>query len=289
MTDDHDPTDLPRTPEMIVTDLVDNLVAALVNSRIYWTNHPRVVESLKAVTGYLAEACRATAGANLTVAVASDFLVFDDRPLLGATLSAPRLIGAMHNWESGGIEMSAQAGIADFQILLESIKSARGDDQTYESVNQRLAARGHPRIKLLQSYKELENGINATPEELRGRCVVPLQIYQSAMDLLQGVTVSVSTGSTIDFAPVQTHAEMMLQRLESNEGALMNLARQDHYDAFTFGHSVRVSVLALNFGRALTNDPLTLIQLGTAALLHDVGKAMVPFESPALQQAPVPR
>ena len=41
---------------------------------------------------------------------------------------------------------------------------------------------------------------------------------------------------------------------------------------------MRVSVLALNFGRRLTKDQDLLMRLGTAGLLHDVGKSVIPFE-----------
>ncbi|MCA8955351.1 MAG: HD domain-containing protein [Planctomycetes bacterium] len=275
---DPDEPDAPRTPEAIVTELVDNLVASLINARIYWTNHPRVLASLQTVISLLQEACVKTAKESVAVAVSTDFLVFDDRPLLGASIAAPRLIKALDEWSSGGLKLSKSATVADLEVLLEAIRAAPAEGNGYEQINEKLRRGSRQPIELLPVYREIEDGVEGKPPELRGKCVVPLQLYQSAMDLLQGLTVSVSTGKTIDFAPIQTHAELMLQRLESNEGALMNLARQDHYDAFTFGHSVRVSVLALNFGRSLTKDSGALIQLGTAALLHDVGKAMVPFE-----------
>jgi HD-GYP domain-containing protein (c-di-GMP phosphodiesterase class II) len=107
---------------------------------------------------------------------------------------------------------------------------------------------------------------------------VPVRFFQSCIDLLQNITVSVCHGGRIQFDPVQTHAEIVLRRLEDAQGPMMNLARQEQYDAFTFGHSVRVAVLCMNFARALTDDRGLLIRIGTAALLHDVGKSLIPFE-----------
>src|SRR5262249_17314636 len=41
---------------------------------------------------------------------------------------------------------------------------------------------------------------------------------------------------------------------------------------------IRVCLMALNYARAFTNDQEFLLRVGSAALLHDVGKARVPFE-----------
>jgi putative nucleotidyltransferase with HDIG domain len=77
---------------------------------------------------------------------------------------------------------------------------------------------------------------------------------------------------------VQTQAEQLLKQLDDKDEPLLGLARQDQYDAFTFGHSLRVAVLSMNFARELTDDRDLLIRIGTAALLHDVGKSLIPFE-----------
>jgi HD-GYP domain-containing protein (c-di-GMP phosphodiesterase class II) len=50
------------------------------------------------------------------------------------------------------------------------------------------------------------------------------------------------------------------------------LVRYERYDAFTFGHSVRVCALAIDFASQLERDPRLLLRIGTAALLHDIGK-----------------
>jgi putative nucleotidyltransferase with HDIG domain len=51
------------------------------------------------------------------------------------------------------------------------------------------------------------------------------------------------------------------------------MVRYERYDAYTFGHSMRVCALALSFASELTKDQRLLLRIGTAALLHDIGKA----------------
>jgi putative nucleotidyltransferase with HDIG domain len=56
------------------------------------------------------------------------------------------------------------------------------------------------------------------------------------------------------------------------------LARVEARDAYTAGHSRRVSTLAVAIGRELRLSDAELASLGHAALLHDVGKAAIPDE-----------
>jgi HD-GYP domain-containing protein (c-di-GMP phosphodiesterase class II) len=77
---------------------------------------------------------------------------------------------------------------------------------------------------------------------------------------------------------VHTEAENLLKELDQASGPLMSLAAQHEYDAFTLGHSMRVTVLAMDFARGLGAPPEMMMSVGVAGLLHDVGKAGVPFE-----------
>jgi putative nucleotidyltransferase with HDIG domain len=161
----------------------------------------------------------------------------------------------------------------------------------YTALNQQLLARNCRSISLLPPYVEGAGGPNgengnggeepgnpAILQPVQTTARVGLKFYQAVIDLLENVTVSVCRGGRIDFAPVQAHAEKLLKQLSSQEQPLLGLARQDQYDAFTFGHSVRVAILAMNFAKELTEDQDRLILIGTAGLLHDVGKSLIPFE-----------
>jgi len=63
-----------------------------------------------------------------------------------------------------------------------------------------------------------------------------------------------------------------------NAGALVSLVRLKTSDEYTYMHSVAVCALMVSLGRALGFDDDACRAAGTAGLLHDVGKAMVPLE-----------
>lgn len=269
-------TTAPPDPVTLASQLTDELLAAMVNIRIYAASHPRVQGSLTTVQRRLGELVALSGQDPLVLGVAEGLVVFQQRPLLGASIGAARLLTALQAWQAGGLELWAAITTTELEALLQLLAARPQPGQDHLWVNAQLVARQCQHVQLLPPYRE--GGASAarapTPHSIR----IGVQFYQGVIDLLQTVTVSVCRGGRIDFDPVQTQAEQMLKQLEAQDTPVLGLARQDQYDAFTFGHSVRVAVLSMHFARTLTADRELLIRIGTAALLHDVGKSLIPFE-----------
>ena len=107
---------------------------------------------------------------------------------------------------------------------------------------------------------------------------MPARVYQDVVSSLQDSMVRSCSGDNLDITTMQARAESILKQLKDDTSAMMRLARYERYDAFTFGHSIRVCFVALNFARHLTDDTQLVERIGLAALMHDIGKAWVPFE-----------
>lgn len=262
-------------PMTLAASFVDEFVATMVNLRIYAKGHPRVQGGIASLRQRLRELSEQANVDPVRLGIADELLVFQQRPLVGASLGASRLIAALKQWGAGGVELAAQASAAEIEALLQGLLARVQPGQDHGALNALLGEQNHHSVRLLPLYAERRPADSSGDI---GGVRVGVQFYQAVIDLLQTVTVQVCRGGRIDFGPVQAQAEQVLQQLESHSEPMLGLARQDQFDAFTFGHSVRVAVLAVNFARALTDDRELLIRIGTAALLHDVGKALIPFE-----------
>lgn len=252
--------------------LAEELVAAWINSRIYAIDHPRVTDSISDVRRRVADICEHVGRPTLRLGAFDRMLVFDRKPLLGASLGVTRLLDRLDELGSGGLEFDARTDDDALLTFFTSLVERDPSRTDYHTVNERLLSRDCRSARLLPPYTEgVEPG---TDEPLR----VGLPLYQRVMDLLQNVTVSVCRGGWIEFDPVKEQVAEMLDGLEQQGDLQVGMARQEQYDAFTFGHSLRVAVLALNFARTLTDDRELLLRIGCAALLHDVGKSLIPFE-----------
>jgi putative nucleotidyltransferase with HDIG domain len=257
--------------------MVDHLVACLVNGRIYQATHARVQGSLERLRSDLEEFAEATSTSTILIGVADHIVFCQGRPLVGATIGSPRLVEVLGGWQAGGIEFLTPLTLEELQEVLLALIAKPPTGATAETFQAARPVQQGSRIRLLARY--VEDG----PQPGLGGAIGPnvrvgLRFYQGVIDLLQNATVAVCRGGRIDFAPVQAQAESMLRQLEAQDQTTLGLLRQEQYDAFTFGHSLRVALLAMQFARALTDDRELLVRIGTAGLLHDVGKAQIPFE-----------
>ncbi|MBX6351133.1 MAG: HD-GYP domain-containing protein [Clostridia bacterium] len=89
---------------------------------------------------------------------------------------------------------------------------------------------------------------------------------------------AVRRGRLPDVGRVERAVERLLEEVRANHDLLFGLAVIRSTDDYTFTHSVNVAVLSLAVGVQSGLVPRRLIQLGAGALLHDVGKALVPRE-----------
>ena len=265
--------------------LVDRLVGCLVSSRIYELSHSRVQNALHELRHSLQRFATGTGQATVVVGVADRVVFCQGQPLVGASIGAPRLADLLQAWGAGGLEFRPPVEHAELEQLLTALVARPEPGATLFTIGSTLTSRQVHRVRLLPPYSDrgaagagLADPSAAAAPAVELEIRVGVRFYQSLIDLLQNVTVAVCRGGRIDFAPVQAQAEQMLQRLEDGDDTALGMLRQEQYDAFTFGHSLRVSLLAMQFARTLTDDRDLLVRIGTAGLLHDVGKSQVPFE-----------
>lgn len=82
----------------------------------------------------------------------------------------------------------------------------------------------------------------------------------------------------LDETKITDVVEKILENLLLRSDVLVSLSDIRTFDDYTYGHSVNVCILALLTGNALNLSRSSLIQLGTGAMLHDLGKILTPKE-----------
>lgn len=84
--------------------------------------------------------------------------------------------------------------------------------------------------------------------------------------------------SNVNIAKISQIVENMIAELLDKKDFVLALTQMRSIDDYTYQHSVNVGVLSLMMGLDLGLPKSSLITLGTGAMLHDVGKTMVPEE-----------
>jgi putative nucleotidyltransferase with HDIG domain len=279
-----------NAPRNRITDLVDEITVALTNARIYAKDHPRTRSSIESLLRCL-DAIRATDASDPIVLGCADGLLFyQKKALLRSSLSSTRVIEALTACRAGALSIDRQAGERDLVALIELWAAKKKDYANVGESNANLLRNGCKAIRFLPSYRNdnlgspiAASGLLAAVGDFEAprepiAFDVPVSLYQQTIALLQDSAVRVCHGEDMDMDGARGYVESILSRLTNDAASMMGLARYERYDAYTFGHSMRVCFLALSFAGSLFKNEEMLLRVGLAALMHDIGKARVPFE-----------
>ena len=262
-----------------VSEFVERLLFSLVNSQLYGTDNARVREGVDQAARRLSEHCVAKSVPSVLLGAVAGLVILEGRPVLGASLSARRLLSRIQDRGAGGVEFLSTTTGADILSMLE-VLSHRVPGGDYEVANSELAALGVSSLRFVAPYAGgagggLGEGIDVSHADVD----LPIfALHQQTVDLLQSHALAVCQGRELDLGEVGATVDALVAGLSHDAAFLHSLAHYPEHDFFTFGHVIRVALLSLEVGRTLRHDPDTLRRLGAAALLHDVGKALVPWE-----------
>ncbi len=148
-----------------------------------------------------------------------------------------------------------------------------------------LAATTAPAIKVpgLEILKKHEPGQHYTPryqdqtgieQEISTARELVTRTRQTVYQLMDDARL----GRSLDVAGAKKVVADTVDSILRNPDALACLIQMKKRDEYTALHSLRVSVLALTFGRHLDFSREHLELLGLGALMHDIGKMKVPTE-----------
>jgi HD-GYP domain-containing protein (c-di-GMP phosphodiesterase class II) len=136
--------------------------------------------------------------------------------------------------------------------------------------------------RYLERLRSLEVTYVYIEDELTADVDVPDVVSEKArveaVSSAKQVMEQVKVGHKVDASEAKRVANMLVDELCRSHGTLVNFVDMRTRADYLFGHSVNVCILATMTGISLGFDELRLRDLGVGALLHDVGKLMVPQE-----------
>lgn len=149
-------------------------------------------------------------------------------------------------------------------------------DATLLAVNTILSDEMIRRIEAFQIREVVIKDMVSTEEEKESKLLPILgkqhhQAITAAEELIAG-----TKDHLLEERVVQGLVSDLLEQMELDSNVLLNLSHIKSYDNYLFSHSVNVSILAVLIGEALGYSKKELNQIGTAALLHDLGMMKVP-------------
>lgn len=103
-----------------------------------------------------------------------------------------------------------------------------------------------------------------------------VRIRDEAEEIVREFSQDFRMGCGINSKKVHKTVEKMIGSIFRNRDALTSLVRIKSFDRYVFTHSVNVSILSLIIGRNMGLGRERLGDIGMGAILHDVGKMLIP-------------
>jgi putative nucleotidyltransferase with HDIG domain len=100
----------------------------------------------------------------------------------------------------------------------------------------------------------------------------------SIIDDIKGAIKQEGASVKLPANDIQTVVRDFISDIQSNNNAFLNLLDLVELDDYTYTHSINVSTLSVMIGMSLNLEIERVVKLGTAGLLHDIGKMLIPEE-----------
>ncbi len=248
------------------------LVVAALNRQLHERDSRWVSDALEDLVAALKHTERLGVEMPLRVQCSDDRLHHDGVPLDGPSLQArsllrqlaERRIAVLSFWP--GLDVAEANRLFDLLLLRHNIDALSRD---YRDAS--MSAFGIRNVRV--SLRTL-----ADPGDRRVALDVAspaMHHYQELADALQHNHALAHRDLELEMTATADAVEHTLASMDE-PSHLLALATQDDVDRFTVGHSVRVALLALQVARSLGASRSQLVHVGSAALLHDIGKSKVP-------------
>jgi HD-GYP domain-containing protein (c-di-GMP phosphodiesterase class II) len=267
--------------ERVLDTFLMLLCRLLSNRRLYFSQHGKIKEQSEQVVAALREFFKKNHDDSLFIGVADNNLIYRGQTLTGPSITGARLISFAENLHCGGFIFARQTsakeieGLADLSATIKTVASISEGRQL-------LQQQGISQIKLASPYSELDDaGADndwSGRETATGVLYSPAHLYQSLYDVVNNAFDNAGHGHSIDILGAQSVSEHLLRHTRTHFCDTMQKVHYPDFDTYTVGHCVRVAALAVYVSMSMGFAEKHLLEIGTAALLHDVGKAKIPGE-----------
>lgn len=265
-----------------LNELIHEVAVGVMNATLYFAKHMRVrtsVDRICSIVSHLKH--QESVPFPILIGVVEDKIIYEKKPIFGASHYARKFTAAMNERNAGGVEfhdVPEPEEVAAFLDLL-SKKQAGNVDVAY--LNEALSRRDIETLKFVEpfaeSFEDEQANLWETLNEMRV-IKVPVKLYQNLIDLLQTSAMRVARNIQVEMDSVYDVTVEVLQILSEEPEVLMSIANYEESDDFNLRHSIRVCLRTCLLAQDFITDESLLRRIGRAALLHDIGKALVPAE-----------
>jgi HD-GYP domain-containing protein (c-di-GMP phosphodiesterase class II) len=256
---------IPRTQwEVVVTDTIAELAAGLTTIGLYGVEHPRAEQAVERLIGHLATLFEDER--ELSFVLLGDELFVGERPFTRSSRQAPALIRRFRRRNLEHITFRAGLAAEELRSFLDDM--ARSEEGAVRS-------RPHIQVGRLE-FSETEAG---GPDERDGGLAGKrLSTIRSRVSVIDDAFAACLAGGEVPTSTLERVVKAMLDNLSKDPDPLKQFAPWEGEARWPAVHAHNVCALTVGVARLANVSAPWCVDLGIAAILHDIGKLMLPDE-----------
>ena len=267
-----------------LNNLLILLCRTISTRKLYFGDHPKVEKLMKEFMQNLKLFCRENEIDKLFIGIIDNNLVFEGRNLVGPSIVGRQLINFAEKLKCGGISFSSDTAETELKAFLNLTLDLKEPTQNIKESRDLLESKDIYNIEIAHQYVgpagPMTRDQQAVWEGQESGDFIhsPTLIYQALFDAVAQAHGDVLSGNDIDVDSTRSVSEYMLHFTRTRFSDMMQHVYYPDYDSYTVGHSVRVAAIAVFLAHSFNWGEEILLSIGTAGLLHDVGKSKIPDE-----------
>ncbi|HJO05477.1 MAG TPA: HD domain-containing protein [Acidobacteriota bacterium] len=256
------------TRESVLVELGRYLLSAQQSQAIYPKDHPRAVAALRDL--YLQTVELLAREGDLRFALADGEFIIDNEPL---PIRNEVLEGLSDLFYRQGIgRMAVSRGVRRWELtcLVKALNTRAEADGGIEAL---LAREGVQHIQAAPLTGGTGTGTTSGGPTLSRAW----EVYSASLENMRQLKSRLNEGIDADsIAQAASFAGDLADVVQAQPQAFSLLYALKSHDDYSYTHSLNVAMLSLTIARWLDLPHETLTQVAMAAILHDIGKVMVP-------------
>jgi HD-GYP domain-containing protein (c-di-GMP phosphodiesterase class II) len=181
---------------------------------------------------------------------------------------------ALKRCRIGSVAFTPQAGadgLAAWFRLLRETEAMPSDDPC----GMLLARMEHAGLAGIEVERPREGAVSAAAvadakERAKG-------LYAQTIEVISDVMENVKVGKALRLKRAKRVVQTMIDQLLAAEANLLGLTTLRCHDEYTYNHSVNVGIFSIAIGQRVGLSKNRLVELGMAAVFHDIGKSCIPL------------
>jgi HD-GYP domain-containing protein (c-di-GMP phosphodiesterase class II) len=245
--------------------------------KLYPSGHPMIKQSLSELMQALAGSFESLGKINLNII--RNELYLNDTPLKEESMLHSEFLQQCLKRNVSSIKILSRINFEEMEKFLTILSQDVEYINEMGGINKLVKSEGLRNIEVAQILPYIStvkrDGETEDAPELKG--LTGREAYKSAVDAFRTVCADIDS-SYISMKTIRATIQSLIENVLHNKEAMAELINLKHLDDYTFHHSVNVALLSVLIGSALKLNREELNLLGEAAILHDIGKLLVPWE-----------